>query len=124
MRILVLDDDAGRQRAFGQRLMNHTLTQVVNFHQVVRALQTEPKFDLAFLDHDLGEQAYADQEGDYLDSEKTGSDVARFIARELPKEKYPDRIIVHSWNSVGSKRMVELLQDVGINAVAQPFKGS
>lgn len=93
------------------------LTQAFTYAEAIKALEEEPQFDEAYLDHDLSEKAAA---GSPDQGEKTGADVARYIAA-MPKEKIPKIIYIHSFNFSGRVRMVQILGDAGIRAVVQPF---
>ena len=89
MRILVLDDDAMRHTGFSQRWADHERTHVYRYREAVDALVSQPRFDLASLDHDLAD--LVDNPDTYETSgmytpareEYTGTDLAWFIARKL-----------------------------------------
>jgi CheY-like chemotaxis protein len=124
VRILILDDNPERHKVFAGVLKREVLV-----HVFVAALQSQEPFDLVYLDHDLGDFAAADTYDDYGDGmysggskrEYTGADVAWFIARKLDQSKWPTRIIIHSWNPDGARRMRDTLQDAGLSCVCQPF---
>lgn len=129
MRILILDDNPDRHKTFARNLKGEDLVHVYRYTEVIATLQTQEPFDLVYLDHDLGEFTEADKYDDYGDGvasdgnsrEYTGADVAWFIARKLDQTKWPTRIIIHSWNPVGARRMRDMLCDVGLSCVCQPF---
>jgi DNA-binding NarL/FixJ family response regulator len=122
IKILFLDDSSFRHQCFDK---NHEKTRDIeishayDYESAVRMLSNN-KFDIAYLDHDLSD---ADQlcNPDSETIEKTGSDVAKFVALELQPQLIPDLIIVHSFNPVGAKNMVNILEDRGIKAVWAPF---
>jgi CheY-like chemotaxis protein len=119
MRVFILDDDPGRHAIFEGFLKGHAIVQAHNYAQAVTLLKKKVQFDLAYLDHDLGDWVETEPGGRLV--EMTGWHVARFITTTLPERKRPKMIIVHSWNVFGAKRMVELLTDAGLKAFPQPF---
>jgi NAD+-processing family protein with receiver domain len=108
MKILFLDDQKVRHTAFAHIYSNHDITHARNYTQCIISLRSDGPFDVALLDHDLGE-------------EHTGSDVARFIASELDVCLRPKQVVIHSWNPTGARHMQQILQSVGISAVCAPF---
>lgn len=107
MKILFLDDDLSRRDLFS-RLVNrraHDVFICADAMAAMSCLQEMQPFDFVFLDHDLGGEAYVD-----TDHKNTGSEVARFIVKHLPKIK---RIIIHSVNSPASEHMYALLTSAG-----------
>lgn len=124
MRVLILDDNDERHEVFRERLIGCDRVHVHTFRECVDALREMPRFDVAYLDHDLNDfpaqyQSYCG--GFYGAGEMTGTDVARYIARGMPREKVPAQIVIHSWNPDGALRMARVLADVGIVAVREPF---
>ncbi len=111
MRILVLDDEKVRHDTFASRLAGHDVTHVWSAKAAAKALDRE-RFDLVFLDHDLGESA------------GNGQQVADYIARRLDPEKRSGRVIVHSWNVVRAPLMVATLCGAGIPARHVIFPGA
>lgn len=108
MRILFLDDDDNRHKHFRQMHIGHDVTYVYTVEQCIEAMDKGPVFDAFSLDHDLGGQVYVTVE------EGSGAQVARYISEMLPAEKYPQQIVVHSWNRDGAIRMVRLIKPTGI----------
>ena len=124
MRILVLDDDAERHDAFDEALSSeNSVEHAWSYHDAIAMLESE-QFDVAYLDHDLSdfEDASSTIVGAYGNIELTGADVARFIAHELPRGMWPKRVVVHSWNPDGAKRMIAMLREAGIPCVYEPFQ--
>lgn len=117
MRVLFLDDSHERQKRFKMNRIGCVLVQVYSYAEAVKALAESEQFDEAYLDHDLSEKAAA---GSPDQGEKTGADVARYIAT-MPKDKVPRTIYIHSFNFAGRTRMVQILGDAGIKAIVQPF---
>lgn len=109
MRLLVLDDDPIRHAVFERRCADGD--EVVSVYTVSAALHALrlAYYDQASLDHDLG----------------AGPDGQTFVARmltEIPPERWPGKITVHSGNPVGGLRMTERLRDAGIPSQYAPFK--
>jgi CheY-like chemotaxis protein len=109
MRILYLDDMQERHDYFDRKHRHDDVTHVYSHVEAVRALATFPAFDLASLDHDLGDG-------------ETGYYTAKYIAEVLTPEKRPLEVIVHSFNTVGAPLMVAVLQDAGVPVSWQQFK--
>lgn len=121
MRILVLDDSLARQEIFKKRLAGHELTHVTTRDEAIKALNEQPRFDLAYLDHSLGETEGPLNPGLLPHELPTGMHVVDHITKTLPAEKRPKTCIVHSMDYDPSKEMVARLRDVGIEADRQPF---
>lgn len=120
MRILVLDDDEQRHEIFAKRLRGNEVKHVFTSSQAIEALQNAflAPFDLAYLDHDLGEKI-----NDPYPREVTGDDVARWMVMELPIERRPKQIIIHSWNPDGARRMANRLYEAGFHVRREEFTG-
>ena len=121
-RVLVLDDDDARHAVFDQILPDCSVLHVYTAQQACKVMFDSEPFDLACLDHDLG---MFDHRPDnclvpYADV-GTGTDVAEFIATILPSRKYPRKIIIHSWNPVGVRRMLQALWPTKISITAKEF---
>jgi hypothetical protein len=74
-----------------------------------------PGFDLILLDHDLGGQTYVES------GPGTGQEVADWLARYRYSPQFfhrvpQPRVVVHSWNPDGGKRMFNTLTDAGYDA--------
>jgi hypothetical protein len=122
MKILILDDDLDRHHSFARLFTpKHSTLHVQSVAKCVEALR-ETRFDVVFLDHDLADFCDENTEvGMYGSRDLTGVDVALFMAKDLPEDRRPGEIIVHSWNPAGAKRMVETLQGAGFNVRYQRF---
>jgi len=109
MRVLILDDSEERQAQFARQWEGHEVVAAVSALEATRALEGE-RFDVVTLDYDLG------------DFSPCGSMVAYYIAHDLPVEKRPGRIIIHSGNPYGARDIAARLRDVGIESELQPFR--
>jgi CheY-like chemotaxis protein len=99
-RILILEDDPERHRAFRKRLEDPVI--VTTAAECIRLLETEEWSDL-YLDHDLGGQVYVES------GPGTGYEVACWL-EEHPERK-PSRIVLHSLNPAGRAKMKAALPD-------------
>jgi CheY-like chemotaxis protein len=115
--ILVLDDIQSRHDRFSQILVGHTLVHAYSYDDVMAAYKHHGRFDVVFLDRDLSEKQECGVDG----NEKTGEDVVKYII-SLPKERWPARAVIHSWNEPGAERMRRSFEDAGIPAVWVKFK--
>jgi CheY-like chemotaxis protein len=126
MRVLVLDDNPERHKAFRRNLFNHTVVHVETYHDAVQALAMTPRFDVVFLDHDLNEfgaksVAESTMYGFGGSVELTGDDLCRFIVNQLPEERHPQIAVIHSLNHWGAKNMESRLVQTNIQVVVRPF---
>jgi CheY-like chemotaxis protein len=121
----VLDDDDARHAVFSRILPDCEVTHVYTAREACKSLVESAPFDLVCLDHDLG---MFDRRPDvgfvpYFD-DGTGTDVAEFIAHYLSPEKYPRKILIHSWNPAGARRMAQALWPTKIPVTVKEFSAS
>lgn len=106
MKILILDDQYNRVIQFEKRLkpLGFTdITHVTTANECIEAL-SKKKFDIIFLDYDLGEPPIWAK-----DMDVSGEVVARWF-KEHPKNKNRKaQIIIHSTDHSGAERMRELM---------------
>ena len=114
MKILFLDDDEVRHTTAQQETIGLDVTFVRTVPEAIKAL-SETVFDLALLDHDLGGKTYVPSE-----HEDTGAAVARAIA-QMPLERRPARVYIHSYNMAGAHAMVSTLREAATRALWIPF---
>lgn len=119
--VLILDDDPDRHKVFDKILPNCEVYHAYTDIEAIAFLEHCGPFELVCLDHDLGDYSVGESLplGDLAGS---GMDVAEFIALHLEREKYPKKIIIHSWNSSGARRMLATLFPTGIPITAMPFR--
>jgi CheY-like chemotaxis protein len=120
MRIMVLDDSLARHEIFKKRLAGHDVTHVTTRDEAIKALNEQPQYDVAYLDHSLGETEAPLNPGVTPDQLPSGMHVVDHI-KTLPSEKRPKTCIVHSCDYHPSHEMVLRLRDAGIEADRQPF---
>jgi len=121
MRIFILEDDPARKIAFEQALgvfekgFPHEVTICSFLGGVGGAyINFEGEYDLIMLDHDLGGAQMVSP-----DEEETGTAFVKWLV-ENNKLKNGPKVIIHSWNPDGARRMLELLP---LNCMAfwEPF---
>lgn len=107
MKIFVLEDNAERVGYFYKQFLFHELTVCNNVGSAFKILCAE-KFDVMFLDHDLGDLAFVD-----VESENTGSELCRRMDKTINTDV---AVLIHSWNENGAKKMKSLLENNGHSA--------
>jgi hypothetical protein len=109
--MLYLDDMAARHEAVIDRLSEWDVTHVYDARACMRALESQERFDLVSLDHDLEDEhySYGYTEGALA---RTGWDVVVFM-RSIPEERRPKYVNVHSANPPAAERMVNELRAHG-----------
>jgi len=123
-RILVLDDEQARHDVFASILKNEAVVHCYNFDEVIKTMTSGPRFDMVFLDHDLG--TGNSEISDQIDLPyANGYHVALFICQDLAFEKRPKRILIHSWNEYGAEKMESLFRRNGFHdVIRKPFRSS
>jgi CheY-like chemotaxis protein len=117
MRILFLDDNEERHKAFMRANIGNNVDHVWSAREAIEAIDLNEPYDVASLDHDLDWKAQAGMRP----LEETGMVVAHHIA-SMPKERQPRQVIVHSFNPVGGKNMFDLLVSAGVNVARGPWQ--
>jgi len=119
MKILFLDDSHHRLVALMESLSGMKILDEVDIDyapnvEVACDKLSNNSYEVIFLDHDLEDSHYCDPNS----KEKTGQEVAKYIAANNVKSNY---IIIHSWNPIGAKHMVDILSDYSTAYI--PFNG-
>lgn len=109
MRIFILEDNKYRMEKFRRELIGHTIDHAETV-QDGTSMVTFNKYDLLFLDHDLGGEQMVNSS-----HKNTGYQLAEFIASFTPNKETP--CIVHSCNPAGSDNIVRVLP----HAIKHPF---
>lgn len=121
MRVLILDDDPYRHDAFARAHPSYDCVHVRTAQEAKEALVKE-RFPLVSLDYDLADfETRVTVDGSSVAWQHTGYDVVLFIINNLPPDRRPERVVVHSWNIRQATRMVDALTSNGVSAVLQPF---
>jgi DNA-binding NtrC family response regulator len=114
--IFLLDDDTRRHRWFKKRFEGDQVFIAENVAQAMELLQ-ENTYDAIFLDHDLLPEHY---DADEWDDENTGYAVASWLGQNKNVQSAAT-IIVHTRNSDGGMRMVEVLRQSQRKVEYVPF---
>ncbi len=109
MKIFILEDNPCRMVKFRRELIGHSIDHADTVRSSTRLL-TLNKYDLIFLDHDLGGKEMVDSL-----EEDTGYQVAVFMASFGKNKETP--CVVHSCNPAGANNMVIALP----HAIRMPF---
>lgn len=122
MKILILDDLKARHQVLTEIYKGHDITNVYSYLAFVHKIG-DTKYDLIYLDHDLGSDinnpdVYIDGWG--IKQRYTGYHAATALCG-LDKDRKPARVVVHSLNPIKSKSMVADLKAAGIDARWEPF---
>lgn len=105
-RILFLDDSEERHAQFARQ--HPEAVREYTAWATIEALRLSPRFDVVYLDHDLG-------------TTETGMDVVDFIV-QMSEEDRPLRVVVHSYNVPAAQlRMLPALNRAGIPTTHEPF---
>jgi CheY-like chemotaxis protein len=120
LKILILEDDPQRITTFHAKLSRHTLVFTDTAADAIAWIQREAEagqaFDVIFLDHDLGGQAYVSQS-----DPNTGSEVVRWLTTYGGVLEQP-YIIIHSMNTPAAEAMEKNLANHGFEFIYRiPF---
>ena len=115
--IFLLDDDTRRHRWFVKRFNGDEVIIAENVADALTLLQ-ENSYDAIFLDHDLLPEHYESNEK--WDDENTGYAIADWLSKNRNIQSAAT-IIVHTRNSDGGMRMVEVLRESQRNVEYVPF---
>lgn len=120
LKILILEDDQNRIATFRNKLSRHTLVFVETASDAIAtikgAAEVGSAFDVIFLDHDLGGEAYVDPS-----NQNTGSEVVRWLTSYGGVLEQP-YIIIHSMNHPAATSMQKALDRDGYEFVYRiPF---
>lgn len=101
MRILVLEDNPYRVKKFRRELIGNIVDCAVDV-RIATSFLVAHKYDLMFLDHDLGQQEMVDSS-----EEDTGYQFALAIAADERNRNVA--VVVHSCNPAGADNIVAVL---------------
>lgn len=114
--VFLLDDDTRRHRWFAKRFDGDEVIIAENVADA-RTLLQENSYDAIFLDHDLLPEHYNAKE---WDDENTGYAIADWLGKNKNIQSAAT-IIVHTRNSDGGMRMVEILRESQRSVEYVPF---
>lgn len=109
MRVFILEDNKCRMTKFRSELIGHQVDHAKTV-QDGTSLVMANKYDLIFLDHDLGGEEMVDSA-----NSNTGYQLAEFIASFTPNKETP--CVVHSCNPGGANNITRALP----HAIKMPF---
>jgi len=114
IKILVLEDNVERIGEFGKNYggKDRFIVYVTTVKECIEVLESSEKFDIIFLDHDLGGKHMVESGPD------TGYEVAEWL-RDHP-EKLPQIVVVHSLNPAGRANIYHCLKDL-VKTYEYPF---
>jgi CheY-like chemotaxis protein len=113
VKVLFLDDDPNKMEYAREYYNGDEFYGVETVEQAIRMLEENSPYDLVDLDHDLGGEYFAPSD------EVSGYAVAEYIS-QMAKDKLPKKVVIHSFNSIGAKNMVNVLQGI-VPVIEQPF---
>ena len=129
LKVLFIDDNPQRHHTFKRNLGFAKspygfieAKQVWTYDAAVAAL-TETVYDVVFFDYDLNDHPDLNTSyvaGVYGNTKLTGEDIALAML-QLPKERWPKRCVIHSWNVGGANILERLLEGAGILTVRREF---
>lgn len=120
MKIFILDDLKERHDAFVLRYPGHRHRHAYTVAEA-EVLLLEGGFDLAFLDHDLGDWYKLLTDSGEITVERTGLDVVRYLLEKVPRARWPKQVVVHTWNAPRGQLMTALLREQGVDVSYVPF---
>jgi len=100
MKILILEDDPARHKAFRRNLIGNEVIIVEHTHEAIQFLE-EQDWDALFLDHDLGGKVYCES------GPGTGWEVAEWLSKN--EERLPQAVITHSFHDLGRANIIKTL---------------
>lgn len=110
VRILVLEDNPNRIRKFKSALIGFVVDYAAEADEAIQLL-SEKKYDLIFLDHDLGGEEWVSST-----NPNTGYQVAKVVAEKTgPSSTF---VIIHSMNHIGADNINGVLP----HAMKIPFR--
>jgi len=112
LRILFLDDDPDRARAFLLRRPEALWVQTAE-ECIARLAEV---WDQVHLDHDLGGEVFVDS-----NRPDCGMEVIRWLCNEPPERFGNTLFIVHTYNAEAGETMVKSLRESRYEAIYRPF---
>lgn len=109
MLIFILEDNPKRMVKFHRATIGHLVHHADNVEDAARLVALY-KYDILFLDHDLGGEQFVDSSED-----NTGYQLAKFITSSTQNRYTP--CVIHSCNPDGAKNMAHAIP----HAVRMPF---
>lgn len=111
MSVFILEDDENRIRKFRSAIPSAIM--VDNVDEAKEVLSKDEKWEIAFLDHDLGGEVMVD-----ASKYNTGTTLVRWLIEQGIKI---DTVVVHSLNDNAAMGMVTDLRKAGYHVQRIPF---
>lgn len=112
-KVLFLDDNPNRRRAFQSRYPHATIVE--NVEQCIDSLMSEDQWHTVSLDHDLEGEIFVNS-----DRDDCGMEIVRYL-EQLDHKREIGRIIVHSHNIDAANEMALRLKACGYQAECKLF---
>jgi hypothetical protein len=117
LKYLFLDDDNRRTLIFRRKHRYEDVVCVETAEDAIKQLSNIKDWDEVHLDHDLDREVYVPPT-----SERTGSEVVRFIVKNKDKISKDIKFIIHTHNHyVVVSNMIQPLRNAGFEAEYIPF---
>lgn len=114
MRIFILEDDPRRISWMKKNFYSGIKLDITDVAKEAITLLTENRYDIVFLDHDLGGEQMVDSS-----VLNTGSTVAKMIHETKNKDL---TVIIHSYNPSGAEIMINSMRNNGVECHYFPFQ--
>lgn len=119
LKVLFLDDSKIRHRHFYDKSSpNIHVDYAYTVKEALGFVVSGPRYDYYFLDHDLNGEVHVDR------IEETGYEFVLALKDIIGASKYPELVILHSYNSNGAIRMSLALAELKIKSLMYPFGSS
>ena len=115
-RMLFLDDSRERQKRMQRFVGEHDLITSETAEQAIALLDTV-RFDVAFLDHDLGEG----DEGQSDSPENSGMTVVNALIAKASRDEHVPLVVVHTLNGPRGDEMCRRLKAGGVYHARRMF---
>lgn len=103
---LFLDDnEERRKKAYECLADSYELHIAKTATEAIHLLREHSPYEVVYLDHDLGGEVLSESDED------SGFAVAEYIYA-LDINNLPKRVVIHSWNPAGARRIHQLLQGI------------
>lgn len=115
MKIFILEDDPERVSWIKENFDERIDLDITDQAEIGINLLRENEYDCIFLDHDLGGEQMVSS-----DVWNTGATVAKIIHETKNKDL---TVIVHSYNPIGARTMIDSMKENGVKCAYCHFKG-
>lgn len=117
-RVLILDDEQSRHDLLTKKLPNAEITHTYKAWEAIASF-LNCKYDVAYLDHDLGE--VEDPAVAKLSAGIVNDGMAVVDSMVNNRLSAPTIVVCHSMNPIARKRMYDTLKDNNLAVIERPF---